>query len=66
MTDNKKTASVQGSQESRPVLTLVYDADKKEIPQVPSSPARSPSRLAQLMSAYADSIEKDIRAIMEF
>lgn len=64
MSDNSKN-KLQLQPQERPVLKLVYDAEK-EIEKALEKPQSARSKLVQLMTAYADSIDNDIRAIMEY
>lgn len=64
MSESSKNKTTLKPQE-RPVLKLVYDAEK-EIEKTAGQPRRPTSRLVQLMTAYADSIDNDIRAILEY
>lgn len=64
MSESNKDKSKLKPQE-RPVLKLVYDAEK-ELQKTAPDQRRSSSRLVQFLNAYADSIDNDIRAILEY
>jgi len=64
MSENKKSKSISKIEASQPILKLVYDADKEQ--PLPSVKERQQSRMVQFMTAFADSIDNDVRTILEY
>lgn len=73
MSDKTKEKMSQGSEGNkepekdaslRPCLRLVYDADAEAKETKTARP--SESKFVHFMKAFADSVENDVRAILEF
>ncbi len=66
MSENKNKKNISKIEPSRPILKLVYDADKDKEKAAPPVKERQQSRMVQFMNAFADSIDDDVRAILEY
>jgi hypothetical protein len=64
MSENKNSKNVSKIEPSKPILKLVYDAEKEK--PAPPVKERQQSRMVQFMNAFADSIDNDIRTILEY
>ncbi len=64
MSENINSKNISKIEPTQPILKLVYDADKEKA--APSVKERQPSRMVSFMNAFADSIDNDIRTILEY
>ena len=64
MSENKNSKNIAKIEPTQPILKLVYDADKEKA--APPAKERQPSRMVSFMNAFADSIDNDIRTILEY
>jgi hypothetical protein len=65
MSENKNSKTIAKIEPTQPILKLVYDADKEK-EAAPPVKERQPSRMVSFMNAFADSIDNDIRTILEY
>lgn len=65
MSEKINSKNISKIEPSHPILKLVYDADKDKV-TAPPVKERQPRRMVSFMNAFADSIDNDIRTILEY